>query len=400
MLSLEKQKQIVQEVLGTPLPEVEPIYLEGAKLYEKTAWNQFITPYLLRELFSPVEMRLVLALPGTAEEVAEKVGMNPIEVGFILDRLYRYGKLLPRKKGQPGYVPSVDVMTIRDHVAGAYLGMRVDWRQDAKMFRLMDAWTKMEDVPQALKDGLGGSFRVIPKYASIKDLPGVMFCENMKEIMESFQEVDKLTIAQCVCKVFHSFTDLGYYDPNYCTSGLHETCENDGHCLAFGNRADYVSQRFGAHYATEEEWQRCLKEIDESTAVLTAPNKRQIDFICTCCDDCCPMAGYEKVGLPIRKPSRFRPAVREERCVGCGLCESRCVFHAVKLVDGKAAIDSTQCMGCGNCVVTCPSKALKMQIVHDVDWVPDLWEEDNNWNIPEENDRNYLKNQKKQTGKE
>ena len=97
MLSLEKQKQIVQEVLGTPLPEVEPIYLEGAKLYEKTAWNQFITPYLLRELFSPVEMRLVLALPGTAEEVAEKVGMNPIEVGFILDRLYRYGKLLPRK---------------------------------------------------------------------------------------------------------------------------------------------------------------------------------------------------------------------------------------------------------------------------------------------------------------
>ena len=41
-----------------------------------------------------------------------------------------------------------------------------------------------------------------------------------------------------------------------------------------------------------------------------------------------------------------------------------------------------------------------MQIVHDVDWVPDLWEEDNNWNIPEENDRNYLKNQKKQTGKE
>lgn len=57
-------------------------------------------------------------------------------------------------------------------------------------------------------------------------------------------------------------------------------------------------------------------------------------------------------------------------------------------------------MGCGNCVVTCPSKALKMQIVHDVDWVPDLWEEDNNWNIPEENDRNYLKNQKKQTGKE
>ncbi len=27
-------------------------------------------------------------------------------------------------------------------------------------------------------------------------------------------------------------------------------------------------------------------------------------------------------------------------------------------------------MGCGSCVVTCPAGALRMQVVHDVDWIP------------------------------
>jgi len=51
-------------------------------------------------------------------------------------------------------------------------------------------------------------------------------------------------------------------------------------------------------------------------------------------------------------------------------------------------------MGCGNCVVTCPQEALEMEIVHDVDWIPDDWADDNNWNINGENTADYVEKQR------
>lgn len=307
-----------------------------------------------------------------------------------LDRLLRYGRLLPLKKGRPGYAPSVDVMTIRDQIGMAYNAQGLDWNQEMPLFRLMEAWRQMPNPPQALIDATYGSFRVIPKYASIKHLPGVMYCENLREIMQSFQEVGKFALQMCVCRSYKSYLDRGEYSADHCQCGFHEHSPKDSHCMTFGTRADFAVEHFGAHYATQEELERCLKEIDESTAIVSAHNKRQIDFICSCCDDCCAMANLEHHGLPIRIPSRFRPSVKEDACVGCGLCESRCVFDAVHVENGTASIREDKCMGCGSCVVTCPAGALRMQVVHDVDWIPDYWADDNNWNIPGENTADYI----------
>ena len=68
----------------------------------------------------------------------------------------------------------------------------------------------------------------------------------------------------------------------------------------------------------------------------------------------------------------------------------RQVFDAVHVENGTASIREDKCMGCGNCVVTCPAGALRMQVVHDVDWIPDYWADDNNWNIPGENTADYI----------
>lgn len=390
MLNLEQQRALVEEILGTPLPELDEIYYEGAKLYDKTAPNRFITPYLLSKLYTPLEMRMVLQLPGTAEQVAQKLGLRTEEVGEALERLLRFGRLLPMKMGQPGYVPSVDVMTIRDQIGLAYNAQGLDWNQEMPLFRLMEAWRQMPDPPQELVEATRGSFRVIPKYASIKNLPGVMYCENLREIMESFQEVGKFALQRCVCRSYKSYLDLGRYDADHCNCGFHEHEPADSHCMTFGTRADFAVAHFGGHLASKQEQERCLQEIDQSTAVISAHNKRQIDFICSCCDDCCAMADMEHHGMQIRVPSRFRPEVLEQKCLGCGLCETRCVFHAIHVKDGVACVDADACMGCGNCVVTCPGSALQMKIVHDVQWIPDDWAEDNNWNIPGENTADYI----------
>jgi heterodisulfide reductase subunit A len=54
--------------------------------------------------------------------------------------------------------------------------------------------------------------------------------------------------------------------------------------------------------------------------------------------------------------------VDEEKCIGCGLCESICAFKAIRLVsrdgENKAEIIPASCKGCGLCAASCPALAI------------------------------------------
>ncbi|MFQ6065612.1 MAG: CoB--CoM heterodisulfide reductase iron-sulfur subunit A family protein, partial [Candidatus Bathyarchaeia archaeon] len=52
--------------------------------------------------------------------------------------------------------------------------------------------------------------------------------------------------------------------------------------------------------------------------------------------------------------------VDREECLGCGLCESLCPFHAIKMgKDGIAEVIAATCKGCGVCAASCPAKAIE-----------------------------------------
>ncbi|MBA7682610.1 Ion-translocating oxidoreductase complex subunit B [subsurface metagenome] len=63
--------------------------------------------------------------------------------------------------------------------------------------------------------------------------------------------------------------------------------------------------------------------------------------------------------------------VDQQRCRGCGTCESVCGFEAIMLTERNPGIFSAQvdeglCRGCGICVAHCPSGALSQSGYSDL----------------------------------
>lgn len=60
--------------------------------------------------------------------------------------------------------------------------------------------------------------------------------------------------------------------------------------------------------------------------------------------------------------SDVNPKVKEDKCVGCGLCITDCPVSAIAFTENKKArIDENICYGCGECITKCPVRAISVQ---------------------------------------
>ena len=69
------------------------------------------------------------------------------------------------------------------------------------------------------------------------------------------------------------------------------------------------------------------------------------------------------------------PWVKQEDCIGCGVCVEECPADAILMVDEKAEINMEECIRCGRCHDVCPQGAVK----HDSEKIPQEVEENIEW---------------------
>jgi ferredoxin len=84
--------------------------------------------------------------------------------------------------------------------------------------------------------------------------------------------------------------------------------------------------------------------------------------ICNCCTCCCGAVQSQRHGVPMLASSGYLAQVDPALCLGCGACESSCLFGALSLPGFSAVVDGAACLGCGVCVRACPNEAISLHL--------------------------------------
>ncbi|MDD5288525.1 MAG: 4Fe-4S binding protein [Dehalococcoidales bacterium] len=331
---------------------------------------------IMEEMMTPDQAQMVAVLPGSAKDVAAKTGFNVGRVKSSLEELFYKGAVLPRGDfhNRTEYRWMRSIGQFHD---SAMASETLDIKKDRPHFELWYDFVMNEMYPRFAERFLAASkgrrpwTRIVPAWQSIKDLPGVLPCENFHEILKA---QSRIATAPCSCRM--------------CTASVGKTCavhDEVTHpvCFQFHRGADYVVERGSGKELTLKEAKELNDIMEKSgllhiwinTTQLTGPKTN-----CNCCRDCCmnyvpmDMAKYP-IGL-IWDKSRYQAYVNDEDCTGCQVCVDRCQFDAIEMVKSsgskkyKASVIAEKCFGCGVCVLGCEPEAMKMKAVRPPEYIP------------------------------
>jgi Pyruvate/2-oxoacid:ferredoxin oxidoreductase delta subunit len=324
--------------------------------YQKFAEMMFhpdsvVIPKILQSMITERQAELLVALPGSAGQMAEKLGRPAAEVESDLKDMFRKGLTFKKVKGEevswraPAHLPQFHDGTIVWPEAPPEFYrlwkeyMEVEWPKLAPMLAkfMPRPYTRVVPVEKSLD---AGKARVLAP-------------ENVREIVAAAK---RLAVTKCTCRLTMQKCD-GPIDV----------------CLQVDRAADYTIERGTGRELTREEALKVIEETEEAGLVHVTMNKASVGhFICNCCGCCCQsFTLLISDGLPLCDPSRYRPQVDAAACTGCAACEERCWFDAIAVgTDEIAAVVEGKCVGCGQCALACPEDAIVMAEVREPDFIP------------------------------
>lgn len=317
---------------------------------------------------------MVALLPKAPEDLAQDLNMEVKAVKEELDRLYDRGIVFPRNfETREGHRFARTVTQLHDATQSILspLNRRLHSEgQERELFQLWEDFCAKEWEPQRMPQLAKlekPASRVIPAYKAIKDMPGLLPSENIREILKYQQTI---AVVSCSCRRRKELV------------AKHCDRSHDVNCMQFNRGAEYALNRGSGKRLSLDEAIALFDKIEDDGLVHTWENSDAMTrtVMCNCCPDCCmnmhPMLEY---GVPLTSyyaKSRFEARADQGLCTGCQDCVERCSFNAISMEKPtgsrkyKAVVDAEKCMGCGVCVLICAPEALRMAQVRPPQHIP------------------------------
>jgi Na+-translocating ferredoxin:NAD+ oxidoreductase subunit B len=297
---------------------------------------------ILQKLFNEEEAEMYLSLSLMLEapaSVAQRIGRSPDEVAALLERMVDKGLIFRVKKG------GAAKYGVAPFVVGSYEFQLKDMDKEfAELFEqyFLEAFgrTGIAQMPP---------MRTVPVNKSIDYSWPVAPYEDVKAL---FKSKDKISVANCVCRVQQGLLDKG------CGQPLEA-------CFQFGSHADYYVDKGMGRFITQAEALDILDKCEEAGLVPQPFSAKDAGGVCNCCGDCCGILRAIKMHpKPAEKVySNHYAEVDPASCSACEACVSRCQMDAIQLgADDVAEVNRDRCIGCGLCITTCPSEAVTLRV--------------------------------------
>lgn len=330
---------------------------------EKTVYQLFaerimipdsvLIPKIIAMIASENDTEILLAMPGTAQELADKFSFDLTDMENKLAEFFLKGLVFKSQKPQGTlYRMSREVGQFHD---GSIL-----WPDASREF--YDLWQKFmeEEWPEFTKFVEAvlprPVMRIIPVEKSVAVRSQILAYESCKDLIETSETI---AVTKCTCRLI----------AHKCDKPLEV-------CLQLGKAARYTLERGTGKEVSKAEALDIIKKCEEEGLIHVTMNRTSnMHFICNCCGCCCmAMPMIIQYNRKMGDPSRFCAKVDEDACEACGDCEDRCYFSAI-IVDedkGAAVVNPEICMGCGICQVTCPTDAITLEQVREKEFIPEF----------------------------
>jgi len=301
---------------------------------------------LLKQLFTPDQARIALALDykcRTVEQIHERLpelGLSVQELEARLEEMADRGNTFVRKSD------GVNLYANLPLAVGMF---------ELQVNRLTPEFLK--DSAEYLQGKFGEAFlsarvpqtRVIPVRKSITAEHRIGTYDELRDIIEKAE--GRIRIGECLCR---KIMQMAGHTCNVTTR--RETC------MGFRDFGDLMGRTGWGRPISKEEALEIAAKNEEDGLVLQPGNQQEIQFICSCCGDCC---GALKAAKAMPRPAEFLATnyyaqVKADTCDGCGICIDRCQMEAIGIQDEVAEVKRDRCLGCGLCVSTCPSESIHL----------------------------------------
>jgi NAD-dependent dihydropyrimidine dehydrogenase PreA subunit/DNA-binding transcriptional ArsR family regulator len=349
----------IQQLLKEP---IDPVYRELAEKLKEP--KEEIFPRLLGKLMTLEEAKVMNALPASPEDIAKKLKLDKATVEKDLQVLVEKGLLYP---GRSGWHLIRSYGALRD-AAGASNPKYINDDFVDLTFAYSDKKNNqtIEDIRKGVLKSVRQGMRVVPRWKSIKDIPGLLPYEDVREI---YKGREPIVVVPCACKVV---------DRN-------RKCKDDvpvDSCVVVGKAAQYNLNRGTGKRITYDEALELLEKFDKLSLVHLVGNSTTMPNMICNCHNCCCGVFYRtsklkpQVNQIAMAKSRFIATVDPSKCRTCKKCVAMCPIGAAQIKyyaefgGERAYIDTEECIGCGLCVVSCTAQTRAMKMVRPPAHIP------------------------------